>query len=85
MSKTDTDPYIAPCPCGEQSPTLSWRLGDTFRWRIVSADCCGAWDVEYRTTGYGKHWTKEQEDDEAIEAWNDAPRAKALDSDQPKA
>jgi hypothetical protein len=65
---------LARCPCG-QIPTdlIITNAGQGGKWGNVSGNCCGTWEIEFRTSYFlfdsvkCKHL--------AIEAWNDAPRA----------
>ena len=59
------------CPCGKVPDELCVIEGETCRWRKVSGDCCGVWEIEFRV--YSND-TKEINQD-ALAAWNAAPRA----------
>jgi len=63
---------LAPCPCGKTPEDLGIDPGDTCKWAWVHGDCCGEWNIEFRTDFY------EVDSEEcmvlATKAWNDAPR-----------
>ena len=59
------------CPCGTVPAKLGVMEGDTFRWRRVSGDCCGEWEIEFRVNPNAP----KSIDKQAAEAWNAAPRA----------
>jgi len=61
------------CPCGKTPSKLYISEAETCKWAYVSGDCCGEWNIEFRT-GYYK--TDSNECMElAIKQWNDSPRA----------
>lgn len=65
---------IKPCPCGKTPKKLYIHdTGQGGKWANVNGDCCGEWEIEFRT-GYHSY-----DSDEcmalAIAAWNEAPRA----------
>lgn len=68
-----TQKKLKPCPCGE-TPTKLFitDAGQGGKWAYVYGDCCGAWEIEFRTE------YNALDSDEcyrlAIEDWNDAPR-----------
>jgi hypothetical protein len=62
------------CPCGKVPNKLDITdAGQGGKWANVMGDCCGFWEIEFRTE------YSPIESDEcmklAIEAWNDAPRS----------
>jgi len=63
------------CPCGQTPKNLCIMEGSTFKWRRISGDCCGEWEIETRVTTIGKNANSEHHLKECIEAWNSAPRA----------
>ncbi len=65
---------LKPCPCGKTPTALDIVEGDTFRWRIISGDCCGEWRVETRVTTIGENANPEHHYKQCVEAWNEAPR-----------
>ena len=60
---------LKPCPCGKTPQQLHIAHGDVRKWDYVSGDCCGEWEVEFRT-GYVGGNTEAAE-----RAWNEAERA----------
>jgi hypothetical protein len=64
------------CPCGAVPEELFIRCGSTHRWRYVSGDCCGEWEIEARVPVVGEEANlKDQQADACARAWNNAPRA----------
>jgi hypothetical protein len=64
---------LKPCPCGVVPSRLHITGQDREKWQRVGGDCCGAWDIEFRT-----NYLPEGSDELmalATEAWNDAPRS----------
>ncbi len=62
-------PALKPCPCGRIPDQVAVeRDHDRSKWAYVVPTCCGEWSIEFRT-GY-----KEDCEQAAIKAWNDAPR-----------
>ena len=61
------------CPCGK-TPTelIIADSGQGGRWADTMGDCCGEWEVEFRTQ-YNPFDSAECME-LAIEAWNEAPR-----------
>ena len=66
---------LLPCPCGETPTTLNIAEGWSFRWRIISGNCCGEWEHECRVPTIGENATEEGQLAACIKAWNDLPRA----------
>ncbi len=65
---------IKPCPCGRTPEKLYIHdTGQGGKWANVSGDCCGEWEIEFRT-GYHDYGSDECMT-LAITAWNEAPRA----------
>jgi len=65
---------LKPCPCGKTPKTLNlYDIGQGSKWGIAYGDCCGEWGVEFRT-GYHRYNSEECMEN-AIQYWNDAPRA----------
>ena len=62
---------LKPCPCGKTPESLSIEAGASCKWSYASGNCCGDWNIEFRTT-----YTND--DDElmrlAVDAWNNACR-----------
>ena len=63
---------LKPCPCGKTPNKLCVSESNTSKWGYVCGDCCGEWNVEFRTD-YRRLDTKECME-LAIEEWNSAPR-----------
>ena len=61
------------CPCGKIPKKLHIVEGSSCKWAWVSGDCCGDWNVEFRTH-YHKIDTPECME-QAIIYWNAANRA----------
>ena len=69
-----SDDKLKPCPCGKIPEVLAMVQGSTDRWGYVSGNCCGEWEVEFRTSF---HKIDSYEClVEAIKYWNQAPRTK---------
>lgn len=63
---------LKPCPCGTTPEKLVLDGPPRSKWMYVSGQCCGEWNVEFRTD-----WAPDAECYRlAVEAWNDAPRAR---------
>lgn len=72
LGKDDKD-IQSVCPCGETPKRLHLSLnGQGDKWAVVSGDCCGQWEVEFRTD-YNELGSKECIA-LAIAEWNGAPR-----------
>ena len=61
------------CPCGTTPSQLFISdIGQGGKWASASGDCCGEWNIEFRTQYHNLN------SDEcmklAIEAWNEATR-----------
>lgn len=70
---------LAVCPCGKTPTKLIIQEGNTYRWRQISGDCCGEWEIESSRIEY-----QAKEDDvykQCVEDWNEASRATALQGD----
>ena len=63
---------LKPCPCGKVPTKLCISESNTSKWAYVSGNCCGEWNIEFRT-GYYKLDSKDCMVF-AIEEWNHAPR-----------
>lgn len=63
---------LEPCPCGNVPKSLFIQPGDTCKYAWVSGNCCGDWNIEFRTDY--KELNSEECMDIAIRAWNDAKR-----------
>ena len=59
------------CPCGAQPSEVGVVGNAPAKWMYVSADCCGIWEVEFRS----HYKTGDKLRELAIDAWNRAPRA----------
>lgn len=71
---------MKPCPCGKTPNELHVTdAAQGGKWAFASGDCCGEWNIEFRTEYniIGGEACAEL----AIIAWNDTPRA----SDRQKA
>ena len=65
---------IKPCPCGKTPEKLYIHdTGQGGKWANANGDCCGEWEIEFRTDylDYGSDECMAL----AIAAWNAAPRA----------
>jgi hypothetical protein len=61
---------IKRCPCGEYPSQVMVDDGDSVKWNRVSGDCCGDWEIEFRSdykTGAALYSA-------AKDAWNNAKR-----------
>jgi len=68
------------CPCGQIPKNLILsESASSPKYANVSGDCCQYWEVEFRTEFHSINF--EEEKKWAIEAWNDAPRDKLLDTE----
>ena len=65
-------PKLKRCPCGEVPAFLGIHEGATMKYAYCSGDCCGEWNIEFRT-GYNDVQS-EKCMELAIDAWNDAGR-----------
>lgn len=66
---------LKPCPCGATPAELyiaDGRQGG--KWAYAYGDCCGIWEIEFRTDYHELDTDKCMEN--AIDAWNCAPRNK---------
>ena len=75
MCESSREPALLPCPCGKTPEKLYIHdTGQGGKWANVNGDCCGVWEIEFRTDYL------DYQSDEcmalAITAWNDAPRAR---------
>lgn len=61
------------CPCGEVPDVVGVSDGGG-RWAYAVGDCCGEWEIEFRTHSADGAELQEL----AVLAWNSAPRAAAL-------
>ena len=65
---------LKPCPCGQTPKVLGvCDNGQGNRWAVVVGDCCGSWEVEFRTRNHALDSAECYAI--ACEAWNDAPRS----------
>jgi len=65
------------CPCGEIPDQLSVAFnGQGAKWATASGDCCGFWEVEFRTEYESIESDKCNQF--AQQAWNDAKRHESL-------
>lgn len=64
------------CPCGQIPSQLHITYDDVRKWNYVSGDCCGEWEVEFRS-GYV---TGDALKRFAKHAWNRAKRASVLET-----
>ena len=68
------------CPCGKIPKTLdTMDTGEGGKWAIASGDCCGEWNVYFRTSYHPQGSDELME--YAVEAWNDAPRVDQNDQE----
>lgn len=65
---------LKPCPCGKTPKKVYVEEGQSCKWAMVYGDCCGEWNVEFRTQ-YLKIGSEELHKF-AVEEWNEAPRGK---------
>jgi hypothetical protein len=63
---------LKPCPCGKTPTKLSIQEGSTYRWRIISGDCCGAWMIESSRIDYMADDEKVKQ--QCIDDWNNTER-----------
>jgi len=64
---------LKPCPCGKTPTELGIsHNGQGSKWAVTMGNCCGAWEVEFRTQYHAHDNPKCVA--LAVEAWNDAPR-----------
>lgn len=63
---------LKPCPCGKTPNELSIQEGSTYRWRIISGDCCGEWMIESSRIDYMADDEKVKQ--QCIDDWNRAER-----------
>ena len=76
-TKTSTNlVQLLDCPCGKTPTELNLIEGSTCKWAHVTGNCCGEWNVEFRTE-YNKIDTDECMK-LAIDEWNRAPRPYAI-------
>ena len=66
---------IKPCPCGKIPNNLCIAEGSTYRWRLISGDCCGEWMIESSRIDYQA--TDEQILKQCTDDWNGASRGKS--------
>ena len=65
---------LKPCPCGKIPETLAIETAyDRDKWGYVCGDCCGQWEIEFKTN-YLSHGDPDLQKI-AANAWNSAPRA----------
>ncbi|MCK5607388.1 hypothetical protein KAR91_36225 [Candidatus Pacearchaeota archaeon] len=64
---------IKPCPCGATPKHLCIAEGSTCKWAFVSGECCGEWQVEFRTEY--RDLASDEVTALALKAWNETPRA----------
>lgn len=67
---------LLPCPCGKCPAKLTIQYGNTYRWRVISGDCCGEWMIESSRIEYNA--TPEQIEKQCIEDWNEASRSNEI-------
>jgi hypothetical protein len=66
---------LKPCACGHTPKEL--LISDANqggKWAYVAGDCCGEWELEFRTSYFPLD--SQECMDAAIERWNQAPRQK---------
>lgn len=63
--------FFKSCPCGLIPPSLGITEGSTFRWKYVTANCCGEWMLEFKVSLGDPGATIEKK---AMDAWNAMPR-----------
>lgn len=68
-----SDKELKRCPCGK-TPDHLCVDGDRSKWAYTYGDCCGEWNIEFRSNHFpsGSIELKEL----ALKAWNGAPRPK---------
>ena len=71
--KSKYSAQLKPCPCGKIPKELNiYGDFDGAKWAYVSSDCCGDWELEFRTQ-YSA-WESEECKQYALERWNGAKR-----------
>jgi len=68
-----TDTPLKPCPCGKVPTELNITdAGQGGKWAYACGDCCGEWNVEFRT----QYLDLDSEACKRIarDEWNGAPR-----------
>jgi len=63
---------LMPCPCGKTPEKLAIQEGSTYRWRIISGDCCNHWMIESSRIDYMA--TDEDVEKQCINDWNESDR-----------
>jgi len=63
---------LLPCPCGKTPEKLYIYEGSTYRWRIISGDCCGEWMIESSRIDYKA--TDSEIEKQCADDWNNANR-----------
>lgn len=67
---------LVPCPCGKTPTRLHVNdAGQGMRWAHVAGNCCGDWELEFRTEYNALDSEKCYQ--LAVERWNEAPRSAA--------
>lgn len=63
---------LKPCACGKIPEDIGVMESGTSKWAWAYGDCCGEWNVEFRTNYHevGSEECKKL----AVEGWNDASR-----------
>ena len=61
---------LNPCPCGKTPTKLNIQDGDTYRWRVISGDCCGTWMIESSRIAYQAD--SKTIEKQCIDDWNEA-------------
>jgi len=68
---------LSRCPCGEIPKRLIITDNEyETKWAKVCGNCCGDWIVEFKLDSH--HIESNLDMELAIQAWNDAPRARTL-------
>lgn len=75
--ETKVTPMQAPtkirkiCPCGEAPTDLMIHVPQGSKYGIVSGNCCGTWNIEFKAG-----FPKDNQDlaQKAEQAWDEAPR-----------
>lgn len=64
---------LKPCPCGKTPEKVCiYDAGQGGKWAWVSGDCCGEWNIEFRTSYHELDSSECME--LAISAWNETKR-----------
>lgn len=68
---------LLPCPCGKTPTELHLAESLSYKWGWASGNCCGEWNIEFRTVN--NTLDSPETTEQAIKCWNDTPRAQPSD------